>query len=465
MTFGMSVVLSLWAPTTSFLWRYFLAHMLLSFLAPAAAASFLAGLLLLPSLATEAAMQAVITALRKTGQTGTLCVSILLRPQQQQGGLLPGATRSLEQHLQWQQQQQLAATSTSNASTAGSMTARNAFSDAAGTAFDRNSATHSSAFAASAPALATNASPTSTGARGIIMQQTPQQQQQQQQHDVLAGLPTAPSPQLQQQPSLLEEEPEFASHPFAELDRMVALTQPGHWGLRSFVVAAASSSSQTSQQQQQEKQKGQGPGATGPDAAAAAAAIAAAATVPGEEEHAASEAAADEELDEAVLQDDVHEDANDLRSDSSWWDQHKPQLLQRLHLPLPHQRYHQQQHSKSHNHLQHASSTYSTNHHGSSHKQQQQQHVWAQQQAARHLFMRLGRGIDHIRPLLAEARMLREAVVVEQASWLRLLTAGPAWQPWGGDEAAGAGGCGAAGVLPVGAWGRLVEALGALLER
>jgi hypothetical protein len=28
MTFGMSVVLSLWAPTTAFLWRYLLAHML-----------------------------------------------------------------------------------------------------------------------------------------------------------------------------------------------------------------------------------------------------------------------------------------------------------------------------------------------------------------------------------------------------------------------------------------------------
>jgi hypothetical protein len=96
--------------------------------------------------------------------------------------------------------------------------------------------------------------------------------------------------------------------------------------------------------------------------------------------------------------------------------------------------------------------------------------------------MRLGRGVDHIRPLLAEARMLREAVVVEQAGWLQLLTTGPSWQPWlGGTAGIGtaaaaaagrAGGAGgsrgggaAAGALPIGSWVRLVEALQTLLER
>jgi hypothetical protein len=288
MTFGMSVVLSLWAPTTAFLWRYFLAHMLLSFVG-AALASFPAGLLVLPSLATEAAMQAVITALRKTGQTGTLCVSILLRPQQE--GLLPGATKSLEQHSQWQQQQQrrpasgMSVTSASGISAAGSLAARSAFSEAARAAdsADSNSATP-------AAALATTASATSN--------------MEQQQQGAPEGLPTAPSSELQQQPSLLEEVPESAGvKSSAELQRMVALSKPGHWGLRSFVVAAASSSSQTSQQQQQQHQEDGKQ--VQPNAAAVAAAIAAAATVPGEEEAAASEAAASEEHEDVEAGDDV----------------------------------------------------------------------------------------------------------------------------------------------------------------
>jgi hypothetical protein len=399
------------------------------------------------------------------GQTGTLCVSILLRPQQQQGGLQPGETRSLEQHLQWQQQQQqqLAATSMTGASAAGSVTARSAFSKEAQSIGNNAAARHIAAI------NSTNVTPAAVYAPDPHTHMQSAATNLQQRSDETAGLRTAPSSQLQQQPSLLEEVPEFASHPSAELDRMTALSQPGLWCLRSFVVAAASSSSQTSQQQQQQ---GQSPGS--PDAAAAAAAIAAAATVPGAEEQAASEAAADEEQDEAVLQDEDHQEADDLLRSSSWWDQHKQQLLQRLHLPLPNHLHHHQRHSAPHNHLQQASSTYNKKHHVASHKHaphhQQQRHGSANQEAARHLFMRLGRGVDRIRPLLAEARMLREAVVVEQASWLRLLTTGPAWQPWGVAGAARAGpgrgvGFGAAGPLPIGAWVRLVEALHALLER
>jgi hypothetical protein len=436
MTFGMSVVLSLWAPSTAFLWRYFLSHMLLSFLG-AAAASFIAGLLILPSLATEAAMQAVITALRKTGQTGTLCVSILLRPQQQ-GGLLPGATQSLQQHLQlMQQQQQLASgmsfTSAAGTSTAGSMTAASAFSEAALAAADAadNQALDSNR---PAPAAATSIISTSPATSSNA-------QQQQQTHASLA--PTGPSSQLQQQPSLLEEVLDFTLDPPAELGRLVALSQPGQWGLHSFVVAAASSSSQTSQRQQQQQEGSKH------DAAAAAAAIAAAATVPGEDEAAASEAAADDDQEEEA----AHADA-DPAAHVSWWDQHKPSHLLHRH----HDSHHQHQPSSPHK------------------QQQQQQHMLVQQEAARHLFMRLGRGVDHIRPLLAEARLLREAVVVEQAGWLRLLTAGPAWQPWLGRTAAAAGGGGrgggkegrvvsAAGALPIGSWVRLVEALQAMLER
>src|SRR5690242_19153331 len=52
LTFGMSVVLSLFAPNVTFLWSYFISHLFLAFTA-AALASCVAGVAVLPSFAPE----------------------------------------------------------------------------------------------------------------------------------------------------------------------------------------------------------------------------------------------------------------------------------------------------------------------------------------------------------------------------------------------------------------------------
>jgi hypothetical protein len=156
-------------------------------------ASALAGVLVLPSLATEAALQHAITVLKRAGQTSTMCISILLAP------LQPQTTHQMVQH----------------------------------------SGSGTGSYSAGQPPVPPGAG---KAAGEQLADASPASGSDAQQEGAAPPAPQASlSPRrLQQQPSLLLEDP-------AEAGALVGLlqqaAQPGQWGLRSFLAASSASAS------------------------------------------------------------------------------------------------------------------------------------------------------------------------------------------------------------------------------
>lgn len=372
MTFGMSVVLSLFAPTVPFLWSYFISHMLLAF-AAAALASCVAGIVVLPSFATEAAISNVVTALRKTGQTGTMCVSLLLRPGDDSKGF-PGS-------YSHQNLQQLGAL----------------------------------------PDNSSQQPPAAEGdSNGAVRR-----------------------PTFERHASLqVEDLSSLVAHPSQELDMFMHYTTPGQWGIKSFmsaqsVASTRSATSATAGATAAAAATGGAGGGRRPASmtapagdidtraaveqesvaghAAAAATTAAAVDDPDASATDATAAAADVDRDVVINLHKYSTSSSSSTAESDHDSAHEGSVYNAAAAANSKKK-------KRHlgfNLLKKLSHT----HHHHHHKQQQQpqQSVIAQQQ---HLFVRLGRGVDLIRPHLLETRLLHDSVAVEQAWWVRLLVGG-----------------------------------------
>lgn len=429
LTFGMSTVLSLWAPNPLVLWSHFLGPMLLGFLG-AAAASTLSGLLVLPSLASEAAMRSLITALRKTGQTSSLCVSILLRPESRQGEVpweLVHQQQPRQPCCHKRQSSTSSATSSSNSSRG-----------------ERSNISNISVTMAAAPAgdacepmvatlgVATVSSSSTTGTAAVGAAAGQEQAEVACNAAVAAAAPASSSAAAAELPvcpvalpmikrgSLVEEVPVCVGDPTLELDRMLHITQPGHWGLTSFVVKARSSHSLAS---------------LADNGSCAAMSV-----------HLQNQAAAAEPAAAAPRDGPALSQGQEQTNTEPEQMPHHPLCIPQLSLSSP-----------------------SKGRHSGNCKSDSEEP---------HMFVRLQRSVDHIRPLLANVRALHEAMVVEQAWWVRWATVGPGcsgcWRVSGSQHSGccqaqtGAGltpGLTAAGLMPVRSWVRLVDALSELLDR
>ena len=384
----MTAVVSTFYPSLALTWSMVVAHIICGFLA-AALASALAGVLVFPSLAADAATKVLVRALRQTGQTTTTCVSILLMPYES-----ANRQRGVGNKRQGGGEKEVMA-------------------------------------AANGGGLGGNSGVGSGRSRGGGVAQTSAQP------PAVSGTRQA----LTHQPS------RSVSTELAMMNMYQTETKPGHWGLRSYVSVASDMDPRRAGMQ------------TAAAAAAAVAAVAGDCPPPhegSEVDLTHSQSSSSSSGSRVGVQGERRAVVPQGSGEGGGYSSQQPQQQQQQERQGAAQDVEvggiteeQKQFGKSQrpNHGHTLLQRLQRMQHGK-HKKRATKQQQAQQPQQQHVILRLGRGVDLIRPLIQELKRLRDAVVVEQAWWLRVMLGGSSRVR-----------------VDLKAWGQVVTALEQLVDR